>query len=409
MVEALGAFWRELSHILLESGVWLLAGLALAGVVHAFVPRRWMMRHLGGAGAWPVVKASLLGIPMPLCSCSVIPVAAGLRRQGVRKGPTAAFAISTPQTGEESVPLTWALFGPVFALARPVVAVVTGIVAGLVIESVEGRDNRPPGYETGENGKFGKDGQPAACCGGPLNQNEACSGGEHPVAAPSFSARAREAWSYGFGVMLRDLAPWLAVGIVMAAGIAAAVPPGWIASHAGTGIWPKLAMLVVGVPLYICATSSTPLAWSLVMAGLSPGAALVLLLAGPATSVATMSWVVKDLGVRSLVIYLAVIGAMALGAGVLFDAYFADMVVLAVRGASHGHPSGVWGMVRVAGAVVFTAALAWALLRRCWPGGQGACSGPLGVSSIGDVPPETGAGCCGAAGAGRPCGCGSRP
>ena len=123
--DTLSAFWR----IMLDSGVWLLAGLALAGVVHAFVPRDFLARHLSSdaerSRIAPIVKASLLGIPLPLCSCSVIPVAAGLRSSGAGRGASAAFAISTPQTGEESVPLTWALFGPVFALTRPVAAVVT--------------------------------------------------------------------------------------------------------------------------------------------------------------------------------------------------------------------------------------------------------------------------------------------
>ncbi len=371
MVDALSAFWTELSHILLESGIWLVAGLAIAGLIHAFVPRAWFMRHLGGRGVWPVIKASLLGIPMPLCSCSVIPVAAGLRRQGAGKGASAAFAISTPQTGEESIPITWALFGPFFALARPVIAVVTGLIAGLCINAADRGDPTP---------------EPAAP--GP-------DASEDPTPPPAFARRMRTAWTHGFGTMLRDLAPWLAIGILMAAVIAAAVPQGWIAENIGTGLWPKVAMLFVGIPLYICATSSTPLAWSLVMAGLSPGAAIVLLLAGPATNVATMSWVVKDLGVRSLVIYLLVIAAVSLGAGVLFDAFFADTLVLASRAAESAAQSSLWGWVKIGGAVLFVMLLVNALVTRYWPGGRDDATADCCADPARDVPLPTSPGCCG--------------
>lgn len=386
-------FVSELSHILLESGVWLIAGLAIAGLIHAFVPSHWFMRHLGGRGAWPVVKASLLGIPMPLCSCSVIPVAAGLRRQGAGKGASAAFAISTPQTGEESIPITWALFGPVFALARPVIAVITAMIAGLAINAADRTDAPPippmppntPDTPGSPDGSCGQGGQ-----GGP---------------APSLGARFRSVWSHGFGTMLQDLAPWLAVGILMAAVIAAAVPPGWITEHVGTGLWPKIAMLFVGLPLYICATSSTPLAWSLVMAGLSPGAAIVLLLSGPATNIATISWVIKDLGVRALVIYLVAIGAVSLGAGVVFDAYFAHTLVLASRAAEDAVPATAWGWIQIGGAVVFVMLLVNAVVTRYWPGGKGstACCTP----PANDVPPPMSSTCC--AGPGPACTCQEKP
>ncbi len=333
-------FLGELWHILVESGVWLLVGLLLAGVVHAFVPRAWFMRHLGGRGPAAIAKASLLGIPMPLCSCAVIPVAAGLRRRGAGKGASAAFAISTPQTGEESIPLTWALFGPVFALARPVIAVATAFVAGSAINALDQEE-----------------GDPGSAVGHEEEQDGSC----------SLRERLGLAWEHGFVTMLRDLAPWLAIGLILAALISAALPSGWIGEHVGTGLWPKVAMLFVGVPLYICATASTPFAWALVAAGLSPGAAIVLLLAGPATNVATMSWVIKDLGVRSLAVYVVTISLIALGAGVLFDAFFAGMVTVAPSGGEHAHGGGAWGLAQAMGAGAISAGLVWALCSRYWP------------------------------------------
>jgi len=165
---------------------------------------------------------------------------------------------------------------------------------------------------------------------------------------------------HGFGTMLIDLAGWLTIGLIMAAAIAALVPADWIGTHLGTGILPKLAMLLIGIPLYICATSSTPLAWSLVAAGLSPGAALVMLLSGPATNVATMSWLIKDLGIRALIIYLATIAAVALLAGILFDAFFIRFVHIASMNMDHDMVGTHFGYKQVS-AIIFTLLMAWAL------------------------------------------------
>jgi len=384
-------FFAELWMILTESSVWLIFGFLLAGVVHVLVPREWMLKHLGGRGIVPILKASLLGIPLPLCSCAVIPVAAGLRKQGASKGSSAAFAISTPQTGEESIPLTWALFGPVFALVRPVIAVVTGLIAGVLIDltdhsrgedqddsiddpgaislSITNADDAGAVVEQTEKKATGsccssKPETPTGSCCGSAPKEES-SGGSCCSSTPQkpglgVVGGAKETVRYGFAVMLVDLAVWLTAGLLMAALIGAAVPHGWIEEHVGQGILPMLLMLVVGIPLYICATSSTPLAFGLVMAGLSPGAALVLLLSGPATNVATMSWLLKDLGARALVIYLAVIAGVALASGIAFDAFFKSMVTLAELNAPHEHGMGGIGYKDVF-AVLFVILMAWAL------------------------------------------------
>ncbi|MEM9373813.1 MAG: permease [Planctomycetota bacterium] len=215
---------------------------------------------------------------------------------------------------------------------------------------------------------------------------------EEQFGTRSVSERLAQAWHHGFVTMLRDLAPWLLIGLVLAAGIGAALPAGWIAENIGTGFWPKIAMLFVGVPLYICATASTPFAWALVAAGLSPGAAIVLLLAGPATNVATMTWVIKDLGVKSLVVYVVTISLIALGAGVLFDAFFANTVTIAPAAESQVHGGGVWGLAQSMSAGAFAAALAWAVVTRYAP--RGADSG-AGGSCCSSDPGDTSASCCG--------------
>ncbi len=388
------AFFSELWMILVESSLWLIVGFAIAGAVHALVPREWMLKHLSGGGFWPIAKASMLGIPLPLCSCSVIPVAAGLRKQGASKGASAAFAISTPQTGEESIPITWALFGPVYAFTRPVVAVITGLIAGLLIDWT-GKPDAHPRSET--NSKPGLESDPGAfalnitnaddagkvvaqtksCCSStPKAETEpkSCCSGKAPEPAKSCCSsdgssdttnnsgvmdKVRVGIKHGFGTMLIDLVGWLTFGLLLAAAIGAFVPESWISEQVGSGLMPKFIMLLVGIPLYICATSSTPLAWSLVAAGLSPGAALVMLLSGPATNVATMSWLIKDLGVRALVIYLSVIAAVALAAGILFDAFLTQFVQIADAAELHNH-AGSFGVKEIA-AILFVLLMAWAL------------------------------------------------
>jgi hypothetical protein len=410
MDEALNAFLSELWMILRESGVWLIFGFLLAGLVHAFVPRAWMLKQLGGKGVGPIAKASLLGIPMPLCSCAVIPVAAGLRRSGATKGASAAFAISTPQTGEESVPLTWGLFGPVYALTRPVVAVVTAFIAGVLITTFTDETTHPNAKKKGS-----EDGE-SSCCShssdGHDHSDHAPMGDVslnvlgNPKDKPRWARKLNTALSHGFGTMLIDLAGWLALGLILAAVIGAAVPEGWVSEHVGTGIVPKLAMLVVGIPVYICATSSTPLAFSLVAAGLSPGAALVLLLSGPATNVATMSWLIKDLGVKSLVIYLLTIAACALGAGIAFDAFLSGTIQLADTGAAHDHGgAGAWGVVKDVCAVALVVLMGWALgmktrgfaKERGWFG-HGSASGSCCSTGASAQGSSTSGSCCGGSG-----------
>ncbi|MCA9299785.1 MAG: SO_0444 family Cu/Zn efflux transporter [Phycisphaerales bacterium] len=410
MTRYLDALWM----LLLDTGFWLVAGLLFAGVIHVLIPRHLLARHLSGRGIGPVLKASLLGIPLPLCSCSVIPVAAGLRQSGASKGAAAAFAISTPQTGEESIPLTWALFGPVYAFVRPIAAVITAFIAGTLIdrlcedetsgEDETGATDARAGAKASSSSCCSQEAaaQPAAptsCCSSAPKTSSCCSTTKetpptccdeagaatsrgtapesgsscHEEASSSCcaheradesarSSRVREVMQYAFVTLLRDLSPWLAIGLLLSALIATVVPAGWIESNIGTGLLPMAAMLLVGLPLYVCATSTTPLAYTLVVAGLSPGAALVLLLAGPATNIATMAWVVKDLGGRALSIYLVTIAIVAVAIGLLFDAMLSSTIHLASE--AHDHQHEVVSLGQTVGAIVFSVLLLWALVAR---------------------------------------------
>ena len=284
-------FWAVLS----EMSPYLLFGFAVAGALSVLVSPEFIERHLGGRGVWPVAKAAAFGVPLPLCSCGVIPVAASLRRHGASKGATVGFLISTPQTGVDSVFVTLSLLGPVFAVFRPLAALASGLIGGTLASIVD------------------SDGAgPAAA--GPCQ--EAC------CATDGHQGRFRRALAYGFVALPRDIGRALLAGLVIAAVISAAVPDDFFAGILGGGIGAMLIMMLAGVPVYVCATASVPVAAALIAKGLSPGAALVFLMTGPATNAAAIVTVWRVLGRRTAVVYLLTVALSALVAGVLLDFVF---------------------------------------------------------------------------------------
>ncbi len=305
----LASWLRETWHTLAEAAPWLLGGFLLAGLLHVLLSTERIARHLGRPGWSSIFKAALIGIPLPLCSCSVIPLAAALRRRGASRGATASFLISTPETGVDSIALTYALLGPVMAVARPLTALVTAVLAGGLI-----------GRFAGPGADFAAPPEPASSC---------CSGDSCGAASRRPRARLREAVRFGLVDMFEDLAPWLVSGFLLAGLVAALLPADFFERHLGTGLPAMLLMALVGLPLYVCATSSTPIAAALVLKGLGPGAALVFLLVGPATNVATMLIVARELGKRGLALYLASITAVAFAAGLTLDALAATLPAVA--------------------------------------------------------------------------------
>jgi len=292
LIEATIAFWNTLC----EMAPYLLFGFLVAGTLSVFVSPELVERHLGGRGIWPILKASFLGVPLPLCSCGVIPVAASLRRHGSSKGATTAFLLSTPQTGVDSIMATLALLGPVFAIFRPVAAFFTGILGGLAIEAVGDSDNADFDLE--------------------LCTEECC--------CDSHSSRSKlsRLLRYGFITLPRDIAKPLLVGLVIAGFISALVPSDFFANALGTGILAMIVMMLLGIPIYVCATASIPVAAALMMKGATPGAALVFLMTGPATNAAAIATLWKVLGKRSALAYLATVALAALGSGLLLDYLF---------------------------------------------------------------------------------------
>lgn len=288
--EALAGSWDSLT----ESAPYLLFGFLMAGLVHGFVSDEAVGRHLGSGKASSVLKAALFGIPLPLCSCGVIPAALNLRRKGASRGAVVSFLVSTPETGVDSIALSWGLLGPVLTVFRPLAAFATAVAAGLS-ENLFGAGESP-----------GR--SPEVVCGCRALPRAGRPG-----------TRVREGLRFAFGDLLGDLAPWLAVGFLVAGVISAAVPPAFLERHLGAGPLSYVAMLAVGMPLYICATASTPIAAALLAKGLSPGAALVFLLAGPATNASTITALSGLLGPWSTARYVLAIGLAALGMGALLD------------------------------------------------------------------------------------------
>ncbi|WP_417345396.1 SO_0444 family Cu/Zn efflux transporter [Ferrimonas sp.] len=362
--------------LFLDSAPWLLLGLFLAGMLKMFVPMEWMNKQLGGHGFKTTLKAALFGAPLPLCSCGVIPAAVGLRRSGASKSATTSFLVSTPETGVDSVSVSYVLLGPFMAVVRPIAAVTSAVVAGLLV----GRDDEEPKEEKapikvakmrpmGQGSLMASGGQPqlkvepkSGCCASnkevaPEPASSCCSTKKSPApevtssccsskaeakpqesasccssnnevksetgccaskAAPKASdgvlSRMVQGIRYASNDLVKDTTVWLLIGLFFAALVNTFVPPQYL-SQWGDGILAMSLMVLVSVPMYICATASTPIAAGLLLAGVSPGAVLVFMMAGPATNIATLGVVRNELGKRALWGYLGgVIGtAMVFG------------------------------------------------------------------------------------------------
>jgi hypothetical protein len=368
--------------VLVEAAPWLILGFAAAGLVQAFVSTEAVGAHLGGKGFGPVVRAALWGIPLPLCSCGVLPAAMGLRKQGATKGATVSFLISTPETGVDSIAVTYALMDPLMTVWRPLSALVTAVVAGVVETVVSARDEVAPasGSKVGcacdsssavdcaSDSKVGcASGTKAGCASdfkiGTASDLKAGCGEKisSGKSKESLGARLVAGLKYGFVELLWEIAPWLAVGIVAAGAISALVPQGWLEAGLGGGFVAMLVMLVAGVPMYICATASTPVAAALILKGLSPGAALVFLLVGPATNVATLIAVGKSLGLGASLRYLASIALSALAMGVALDWVYSSLEMTATVAAltANAEETALLGTVS---AVLLVGALLYAYL-----------------------------------------------
>ncbi|MEJ1435703.1 MAG: SO_0444 family Cu/Zn efflux transporter [Candidatus Sedimenticola sp. (ex Thyasira tokunagai)] len=291
----------------LDSAPWLLFGLLAAGLIRAWLPMDLVGRSLGGSGFGPVVRAALIGAPLPLCSCSTLPAAFSLRRSGASRASTTSFLIATPETGVDSVALSWVLLGPFLAVIRPLAAIVSAITAGLMVGFTE-TDESPNGTtETIPVSSCNSAGE----CG--------CAKTDEGESKPSgWVERTFEGIGYAFTDLLDDLSLWLLVGILVAGLVVTLAPPDLLTEW-GSGLAAMLLIMLISVPMYVCATASTPLALAMLYAGVSPGTVLVFLLAGPATNFAGLVLVKRELGKSALFAYLAGICGASLLLGLLLD------------------------------------------------------------------------------------------
>ncbi|MFI3298542.1 MAG: SO_0444 family Cu/Zn efflux transporter [Rikenellaceae bacterium] len=291
-------YLHELLSILMEMAPYLMLGFLISGILHVYVPKTLYSRLLHRKGFGSVVGASLLGIPLPLCSCGVIPTAVSLKKEGASDGATVAFLVGTPQTGVDSILATYSLLGLPFAIIRAVAAFVVSIFSGVLVDKFGTKKQKTVKYhfapQAAENS--------TATCG--------CGCGHSHSKAQKKSVGG--VFKYGFVGMMQDYGKWLMIGLLVAAAITAFIPDSVFALFKEYYFLNILLILVVSAPMYICATGSIPVALSLMLKGISPGAAFVLLMAGPATNFASLIILRKEIGLRKTMIYLIsiIVGAI---------------------------------------------------------------------------------------------------
>ncbi len=317
----------------------------MAGALSVCVSPEFVERHLGGRGYWPVLKATLLGVPLPLCSCGVIPVAASLRRHGASRAATTSFLLSTPQTGVDSILITYALLGMTFAVFRPIVALATGLLGGLLVMLLAQSNHcchcnhhDPNGSNDPNDPNEPKGGESPCCHEG---RHESC----HESCCTERGSKnvVRRALEYGFITLPRDIGVPILVGVVVSGVIVSQTSPDLWKPYLGGGVLSIAAMMLLGIPLYVCASASVPIALGLIHLGASPGAALAFLIAGPASNASTIATIWKLLGKRTVLLYLATIAASAVGGGLILDGLMPAAQIVGVAGEHcHDAASGGW-------------------------------------------------------------------
>jgi len=306
--------------MLQQASIYIIFGLLVGGMLKMFLSPAYVAAHLGSGRFSSVFKAALLGIPLPLCSCGVLPAAASLKKQGANNGATTAFLISTPESGVDSISITWALLDPLMTVARPVSAFISALAAGCTENFLN-----PPD----------KAGQVTPDLSCPIDN--CCDGSDCPPDTHrhhhSLTEKIRRGIHYAATDLWADLAGWFFAGILLAGLINVLVPDAVIARYLGGGPSSMLLMLAFGIPLYICATASTPIAAAFIMKGVSPGTALVFLLVGPATNITSLSVLVGLLGKRATVVYLTSIAFVSVLCGLALDAIYLSLGISAVAAA----------------------------------------------------------------------------
>jgi uncharacterized protein len=363
MTNSIVLFFRNFYQMFVDMSFYMVLGLLLVGIIHQILSEEWIPKHLGKKGFGSILKASLFGVPLPICSCGVIPFAVFLKKSGASLGAIVSFLISTPQTGVDSIIATYGMMGPVFAIFRPMAAFVSGIVGGGLMEAASNAWNLQVPATTA----------PVKCshCHPPAEVSEVCHHNEKDMEQETktrdktLAQFMQNVFSYAFHEMVRDIALSFLIGVSIAALITTLIPADFFAgTMAGEGIISSLLMIVIGLPMYICSTSSIPIAVSLIISGISPGAAFIFLFVGPATNVATISTLQKSLGKRVIALYLGVLIVMSVVLGFVLDWIFTSMKIDIGAFLLTKHSHIIQSPLHIAIAIFFMVVLLWNLWKR---------------------------------------------
>ncbi len=312
ILELLENVIKETVRLFVEISPYLILGFFFAGLLHILLGEKYIKKHFAGRGVLSVVKAAIFGIPLPVCSCAVIPLAESLRRDGASKSATLSFLVSTPSSGVDSIFATYALMGPVYAVFRPIASFFSGILAGIVTHWQERKEGS---------------GSIAASTADVQDQNK-----------NEQKKTFKEAFVYGFRVIPSEIARWLIIGVVIGGAISALVPEDFGSRYLHSPLLSYVVILLISIPIYVCATGSIPIAASLIAKGVLPGAALAFLIAGPATNTVTVSFLFKRMGAKITALYILSIVVVSVAAGLLFDWIWQTMemnVGLIIEGGAH--------------------------------------------------------------------------
>lgn len=333
---------HHLFDICLDMAPWLLLGFALAFVCSYFLSERWMHRHLGGPGWWPIFKASVFGLPLPICSCGVLLVGLALRKSGARKAPVCAFLASTPQSGTDALLVSLPLIGPVFTVLRFICAVLSGIVAGAFVRWFG--IAQPPPHETED-----LDADCSALCAchhhDPEHPHE--HGEHHHHEFASRVSRFRDAVHYAFVHLPGEIALLLGIGILVAAALETFLPEHLLENV--PLVWAYLLAIVIGLPTYACSIAIVPIAASLLAAGVSPGAVFVFMACAPTTHIGALLILGRELGVRTVVWFCIAVVLVAVLMGLAIDSVPLDCLHLPMSALEesheHAHEHGLIGLL----------------------------------------------------------------
>ena len=351
-MELIGLFFTALVDLSNAMAPYILFGLAFAGILHELVPDTIVTKHLGRESVGSVIKSTIFGIPLPVCSCGVIPLATSIKKSGASKGATLSFLISTPITGVDSILATYGMFGWVFTIYRALTSMVIAMAAGILTNIFDKEEQPKPLFSAAPAGGFSM----APPSSQEEQQSSCCSSGSSCDSEESARFSFVKAMRYAFITLLGDIAKPLFWGLVIGAAITAAIPENLSTLLIDYAWVSYLIVIVIAVPMYVCATASLPIAAALMLSGVSAGAAFVFLSAGPATNTVTIGVVKKMLGTKSLYIYLGtiVVGSVLFGLGLdyIFDINDIDAASLV-----HMHEEA--GLIAMASSVVLWGFIAY--------------------------------------------------